>query len=184
MKTYRILYFQKPILGGTVTGLYDLISGIDKKLFDPVLLFFSQNPYKKKFEKLGIKVISLNKGALSTNLSQKKTNKRDIAAYLRKYGDNVANGYLNTKEFYNFFKNDLITAFRILKIIKSEKIDLLHSNNNLPGDRSSVFAGFLSRIPQICHIRTLRKPSILDIALSSDVNNFIYMSKRGLIFKV
>ena len=61
MKTFKILFFQKPNLGGTVTGLYDLISGIDRTLFNPILLLNSGNPYKAKFEKLGIRVITLNK---------------------------------------------------------------------------------------------------------------------------
>jgi glycosyltransferase involved in cell wall biosynthesis len=177
MKTYKILYFQKPNLGGTVTGLHDLISGIDKNMFEPVLLFFNQNPYKEKFEKLGIKVITLNECVLSNNLTHKLTNKRDIAAYLRKYRNTLAEGYKNTKEFYNFFKNDLITAFRIVRIIRTEKIDILHNNNNLPGDRAAVLAGFISHIPQICHIRTLRELLFIDKILSRKVNNFIYMSK-------
>ena len=175
MKNYRILYFQKPNLGGTITGLYDLIFGLDKSMFKPIVLFFEQNPYQEKFKNSGIKVVTLNKYLNEPNSYIK--NKRDIAGNLRKYSDIFSNGYKNSKEFYNFLKNDVMLAFNILKIIKSEKIDILHNNNNLPGDRASVFAGILARIPQICHIRTLREICLIDKIFSLKVRKFIYMSK-------
>lgn len=173
----RILYIQKPPGGGTATGLYDLVRGLNSNFFEPVVLFLQPNIYSDKFKELDIKVLCYDKMFHSGIKNVSVVYKRDIAASLSKIADWIGVAYATLKQFYLLFRNDLTVAYKISRIIKDLKIDIVHQNNNLPADRATVLGAIFAKVPQVCHIRTLKRLSYIEKYLSRFIHTFIYMSK-------
>jgi glycosyltransferase involved in cell wall biosynthesis len=173
----RILFVQKPPGGGSATGLYDLVAGINKSLFEPVILFYEHNYYSDRFKELGVEVLHLNKSGNTTPATGMKRN------ILTGTGLSSLNVYRSTKKIYRILFNELPVAWRISRIIKAKDIDIIHHNNDLSLNRPSVIAAAIARKPQISHVRWLTDYSsdkiayFLDRNTSRFVDFFIYMSK-------
>jgi glycosyltransferase involved in cell wall biosynthesis len=173
---HKILYIQGPALGGTVTGLYDLVGGINLKKYEPVILFLEPSIYCDESKNLGFKVITARKYLMHGQTSHVSSSKRDIAASLNRVNSLLSEIYKNFKQFYLLVCKDLILANRLSCFIRDLNIDLVHHNNNLRSDRVSVLAAALTNVPQICHVRTLTNLFYTEKFISRFVNAFIYMS--------
>jgi glycosyltransferase involved in cell wall biosynthesis len=172
---HRILYVEQPsFAGGSATGLYELVRGLDTSRYEPVVLFHGPNPYREQFQALGVQVIVLSEQspAAPTTVSQ-----RDIAASLSRYGHWLATAYRTAKEVYLIARQDWSLAQRVARLIRDEAIDLVHHNNGLRVNRGTVMAARMASLPQICHVRGLSGFSPLERYLAHSVNAFIYMSR-------
>lgn len=158
-KRRRVLYIESPgVVGGTITGLYELVRHLDLNQYEPIILFYYRDhPYYSKFESLGFKVFSLGK---------RSSLEKQFSSRLNPYQERLARIFWAT-----------FIIIRVASLIKQESIDIVHHNNNLPKDRYTVLAAKLANIPQVCHIRTLKPLSTFDRYLASSVDRFIYMSK-------
>jgi glycosyltransferase involved in cell wall biosynthesis len=172
----RILYVQRPAIGGTVTGLYDLVSGLDLNVYEPIVLFLKPSTYCQQFKELGIRVISPRNNFLKKESLDEVIYRRDIAARLKRFSKSLSTGYAILKQFYLLTRKDLVIANRIFKLIKDIGADLVHQNNNLPSDRATVLGAIFAKVPQVCHIRTLKSLTGVEQFLSRHVKAFIYMS--------
>lgn len=122
MKLIRILYFAGwgEFVGGGPISLFNLVKGLDRKRFEPV-------------------VVCPKSGSLSDAL-------RDL---------NIKTRIFETKKliglgFFSFIPN----LIKLLKLVKKEKINIIHSN--AAASRESIYAGVtsrLTRLPFIYHVR-------------------------------
>lgn len=175
-RRYRVLYVEKPTdVGGSVISLYELVRGLDTNLYQPVVLLHGPNPYREKFQALGVTVAVLNEQ--QPVVPPVTNSRRDIAASLGRYHKWLAAGYRTLKEVYLLARHEWPMARRIAGLIKSEAIDLVHHNNSLTANMDTVLAARLAGIPQVCHVRTLRPFSPLEGYFASDVDAFIYISR-------
>ncbi|OLO27351.1 alpha-galactose transferase [Priestia megaterium] len=132
---YRILYIQPYAshVGGVDTVLLQLIEGLDKEIFEPIVVLPSYSPYVEKYNELGAKVIYEKIAVFG-----KPTNW--------------------TYYFKNIYK--LCVSLKSLrKVVKSYKIDLIHSHKmeNIGGN----IVGKILRIPTVQTVHELpRKPLI------------------------
>ncbi len=170
---HRILFIEKPpFVGGSITGLYELIRGLDQSRFEPVVLFCSPNPYRDRFRQLGVRVETL-----SDQIPPMGRNKRDIAGTLGRYSQHASHSYGWLKDLYRFARLDYATGKQVARLIKRWNIDLVHHNNCLRTDRATVFGASLAHIPQITHVRSLRSFGMVERYLARSVNTFVYMSR-------
>lgn len=174
-KRRRILYVEKPsLVGGSVTGLYELVRGLDTSRYEPVVLFYGPNPYRERFQALDVPVFVLSERPPAPPSAGSQ---RDIAASLSRYGTWLAASYRTAKEVYVATRRDWPLARRVARLIKDEAIDLVHHNNSLVGNRPAVMAARWAGVPQVCHVRMLQTFSHFTRYLARYVDAFIYMSK-------
>ena len=153
----RILYIQRPYGGGSSISLLELVKGLNKKKYTPIVLFYQDNVFRERYEKAGIQVISFRDKQSIPDRENGDTNK----LYLR-----------SLKEIL-FTILPLIA--RIISIIKSHKIDLVHQN--LGFDKAAIIASKLTNTPQICHFRHFSKVSRSKHFLSKMVDSGVYISE-------
>ena len=174
----RILYVEKPTetVGGSIISLYELVRGLDRRTYEPVVLLYGPSRYREKFEALGIQVIVLNEQAPAEPPAPAGPASRDIARTLGRYSSFLAEGYNAAKQLYLLARTDWPLARRVARIIASQDIDLVHHNTTLPGNRATVLAARLAGVPQVCHIRLLKDFSFIELYISRFVDQFIYNS--------
>ena len=165
-RRYRILYVLQPGGGGAATSLYDLVLGLDKTLYEPIVLFYEPDSYIEKFQALGIKVLVLSKN-------------HPIFSIIFHYHttENLRQRY--GKRLFYLYRGAYI-AYLILRVaflLKSNSITLVHNNDNVTMDRYTALAAKLAGVPQVCHMRSFHNLSNLSRYLVRSVNSFIYVSK-------
>jgi glycosyltransferase involved in cell wall biosynthesis len=172
-KRHRILFFEKPaFVGGSVTGLYELVRGLDPARFEPIVLFGGPNPYRAHFQALGVRVETL-----SEEIPQITPTTRDIAAGLSRYNRQAGHGYRRLKDLYLLGKRDYPLAKQVARRIEAWEIDLVHHNNCLRTNRATVLGARLARVRQIVHVRSLEPFGPVERYLADSVSAFIYMSR-------
>ena len=165
---YRILYIQPVVGGGSDVSLFELVRGLNKAKYAPVVLFYTKSPYQDLYEASGAKIIILSEN-LPTALLKQPT--------LERQKDNAERSFTFIAKVHKFIKQDVLLAKHIARIIRSEKIDLVHHNLSLDSSRAGVLAASISRIPQICHFRLFNNITLLGRYLIPFVNKFIFISK-------
>jgi glycosyltransferase involved in cell wall biosynthesis len=169
----RVLFIEAPpFVGGSVISLYELIRGLDYSRFEPIVLFFSPNPYRERFQKLGIQVETF-----SEQMPRMVQTKRDIAGTLNRYSSHAAHSYRLLKDLYRLAQRDYPIAKRTARYIDEWGIDLVHHNNCLPTDRATILGASIARVPQTVHVRTLGAFGMVERYLARSVDAFIYISQ-------
>ena len=174
MKTrQRILYIEKPpFVGGSITGLYELVRGLDQARYEPIVLFCSPNPFRERFEQIGVRT-----EVLSSEIPPMGRNQRDIAGSLGRVHQKAGRSYAWLKDFYRFARRDYPVAKQVAQRIRQWDINLVHHNNCLRTDRATVLGARMAGVPQIVHVRSLRPFGAVERYLARSVNAFVYMSR-------
>ncbi|MBS1731245.1 MAG: glycosyltransferase family 4 protein [Bacteroidetes bacterium] len=176
----KILYVHEPAGGGSLVALYELIRNLDLKEIQPYVICYYKNCYSQRLENIpGCKVFYLNeKEELFHNDSQARIGHSRINNYL--------SGEMNT--FKKYFFKDKSEVRKIATIIHEIRPTIVHHNNGLTVNRSSIRAAMKFDIPQIVHTRGIwkhRKNSIqflIDHYLSRKINKWIFYTKDAKNF--
>jgi glycosyltransferase involved in cell wall biosynthesis len=168
------LYIEQPSkIGGSVIGLYELVRGLEQSRYEPLVLFHGPNPYREQFRALGVPVFTLTDQAPTARVTSQR---RDIAASLGRYSAKAAAAYRLARWAQLVVRRDWPVARRVARLIKNENIDLVHHNNGMSTNRSTIMAGRLAGVSQVCHARGLEGFAPFERYLARSVDTFIYMS--------
>lgn len=148
----RILYVQGPTGGGSTISLYELVKGLDRVRYEPVILFMHNNQYTDNFDRLGIRTLTLD----GTEYSKK------LDSYVKK--------------LFRLFIYDIPLALSIARLIKKERIDLVHHNTAF--DRVIMMAAGIAGTSHVCHFRNFqRRVPLLSRLLKPLVDATLYTTQ-------
>lgn len=151
MTKSNVLYVESNVdgtIGGSYFSLYYLISTIDKSKFKPVVVFYRNNKMMEKFRRAGCKVILFSKG--STLQISKIVDNRIRNRVLRLF---LKFPLRFIQVTYNVLVDAILPTFKCRKIIKSEKIDIVHLNNTFLRPQEWIFAALVTKTRLIAHER-------------------------------
>jgi glycosyltransferase involved in cell wall biosynthesis len=162
----RILYVQAAGGGGSGTGLHQLLRTLDHEQFEPIVLVYERTPQCDDFSTAGARVVVLNEVS--------------NAAAVRGLPGKVRRGRIRAPEWRSVRRlvaRDVGLARRILPIVRAERIDLVHHNNQPPGNRPSILAARWARVPQVAHVRFLPRYALADRFVARSVDRFVFVSQ-------
>ena len=144
MPKTRILYIEANrdgTIGGSYYSLLYLIQGLNKDIYEPIVMFYEDNPLVPKFKQATKRVIMINH-------------------------DSPSDGRIsNFSEFIKFvprFIRDILwSQIRISKWLSEIKPDMVHLNNSYAAAHDWVVACKLHKIKIIAHDRGTRPPASL-----------------------
>ena len=145
MKRKKILYCESNIdgtIGGSFYSLFFLVDGLDKTVYDPVVIFYQEHSLIPMFKGAGIKVevFELPK------------------PYHLKLFKNMNNGLLSRltgliQSGINFYRFFIRQAIRYVVYIKKNNIDLVHLNNTILRNHNWMLAAKLAGVKCVTHER-------------------------------
>lgn len=179
LRKHRVLYIDAaPDVGGSVISLYELLKGLDRTCYEPIVVTYSPHRYVNKFRELGAEVITWDVYKMPDHrpawVGQVRESK--FAQWLRKssWGSNLYHGL----GFGLFFMRRLWPRAKALqRIIIARKIDLVHTNTLLSRDREGIMAAKLAHRPCVCHVRDFEQWNWFEKQLARMVSRFIYISE-------
>lgn len=182
--TNRILFIESNLdgtIGGSHYCLLDLLRGLDKRKFQPFVLFYQENLLIPEFKEIcPVIVFDKTKGLLV---------KRDLPGLFGFAKKNILllHVLLLCQKAYNFFRYYIIDIFKIVYLLLELKVDLVHINN-APRLNDWLIACKILKVKCIAHLRGHWEPKSLQkrlfkyydviISISDSVTN--YFVKRGM----
>jgi glycosyltransferase involved in cell wall biosynthesis len=135
----RILYVEGNIdgtLGGSFFSLLFLVSGLDRSRFEPVVVFAADNALRPRFHAAGITTL--------------------VRPVPRPAILNAPGGRLIAKGL-NFLRGWIVEPLRLARLLRRERIDLLHLNNSITRNHTWTLGALFARIPCITHERGINE---------------------------
>jgi glycosyltransferase involved in cell wall biosynthesis len=178
----RVLLVENTVrgLGGSYESLFLTAKGLDRRRFEPVALFFQENHFSAKLGALGIQVVV-----------ERSRRFWEREGYIRRTGAVRSilprRGFLGAARrravaFVRGIVGGLPMARTVASVIRRERIDLLHTNNNLERDAMVILGGVLAGVPIVAHERQLVPCSATTRWLSGRVHTLICISDAVLEF--
>lgn len=139
----RKILFLEHNVDGTVGGSHICLLGICKHLskrhWCPVVCFYEDNPLIPSFRELGVDVLLL--GAFQPSVLRY----RAVRA--------LARPLAAIQSVVNFLRMTLLRPYTWVKLLRRERIELVHLNNSCGSDIDLVIAAKLLGIPVVAHQR-------------------------------
>jgi glycosyltransferase involved in cell wall biosynthesis len=147
MSRARILYCEGNIdgtIGGSYYSLLYLIEGLDRARYEPLLILHRDSAMRPRFEAAGAEVRILERPRPVRVPGRASTLCRRYPALCAPLA--VAQSALN------FFRFNLY-VLALARLLRRERIDLVHLNNSITSNHHWMLAAVLTRTPCITHER-------------------------------
>ncbi len=135
----RILYVEGNVdgtVGGSFFSLLFLVSGLDRSRYEPIVVFAADNALRPRFHDAGI-----------TTRVHPTPRPVTLKGPL---GRLIAKGA-------NFLRGWVVEPFRLARLLRRERIQLLHLNNSITRNHTWTLGALLARIPRITHERGINE---------------------------
>lgn len=181
MKPRRILYITRISKGGVAVVLDQLARGLDKHFYDPVVLFDTpqSSEIRQKLVSSNIKTIELMecRDILQDKVSSQPLTKRNIGSLLERFlGKRARQLYFVLKSARQFFFQEMPRIKRYVKIIRENKIDLVHTHSDLRRGKPEIIAARITGVPCIIHHHGYADYTRFDKLFAGFVDTNIYIS--------
>jgi glycosyltransferase involved in cell wall biosynthesis len=174
-----VLYLETGLgVGGSVISLYELLKGLDRTRYEPIVVTYANHAYVDKFRALGAEVIVWDAGHAADHRPKWAGSARSSlpARLLRKTTWGTAL-YHGVGLVFFFARRLWPRAQALRRIIVEKQVKLVHTNIRVGHDREGIIAAWLAGRPCVCHIRHFESLGWFDRRLAALVSRFIYISE-------
>ena len=143
--------------GGSGRSLLQLLSGLDRSRFRPVVVIYRDDGgATDAVRAMGVPVHALSGATMeSSNYAQV------LGRWLR---------------------HELPKAARLIRLIRRERVELIHLNNDVYSNVAGLAAGRLLGIPIVCHLRLTRRPTRLERWLGRWATVKVVLTQEAVAF--
>jgi glycosyltransferase involved in cell wall biosynthesis len=179
LRKKRILYFGvTPGVGGSIINvLYPVVTGLDRDRYEPLVLFYWSNPYRERFETLGVKTIVFEKPRPRrhpTPIAQLQKNR--VVRNLQQ-GNGRGKALYHALGSYVRLSYCIPQILELAKLIKVHDIDLVHINGTSTGSsREIVLAAKLMGVPCICYAQGFSEFQAVDRQIARLIDQYVFCS--------
>lgn len=177
---WRILFVDlAPSPGGSVMSLYHLLSGLDRERFAPVVVLSIHNPAASQFAALGVKVVRLpgyRQGMPEFAPAVQRLRTGRVGQWVQKAGP-LLRAWRAGGLALRLVGRILPEAWRIARVVRTARCDLVHLNNIVSLNRAGILAARWTGRPCLCHIRGLNPLEPVDRWLVRWVDHFVFISE-------
>ncbi len=130
-------------VGGSYFSLLYLVSGLDRRRYNPIVIFHNEHPILPRYHAAGITTLIVPAYRPITLLLKVPTTVRSIILPILKVVQKVLN-----------FANGFIgRSFRYSRMLRNHNIDIVHLNNSVIRNNDWMFGALLSKVPCVTHER-------------------------------
>ena len=154
--TTRVLFVEASsggVLGGSLTGLYHLIRGMDRGRFDIGMALYEHKAIEDDLARLEVRVHQVTRRRLP-----KQHALLDLESYrkARSVGALRA-GFGASRQAARLAAEEVPAALALARVIRRERADVIHLGNGVRANFDGILAGLLTRTPIVCHVKGFEK---------------------------
>lgn len=161
------------VVGGSLTGMLELLRGIDRSRVNPSVVLYERKPCIADLEAAGIPVRVFPRKKLP-----KEHALQDSAAYAKAKSVGPVSGLLRlARTTGTFLLETLPAAFQLRSLIAPLRPDLVYVCNGFRGNADAIVAARLLGVPCVVHAKGFDKWSWVERVLSRGVAGCVSMTK-------
>ena len=165
-------------LGGSTISLYQLVRGLNKSRFEPVVLLADSNPYVERFRALGVEVVArpwANRPLL-TPARWRAVRDSDAVQAMRRF--RLGRKVYHAAGFYvKQLPKILERAEEFADLLNQVRPDFVHFNDGVPFNRGEILGSRWTRVPILCHVRAFEPLNRFDRLLAPGIRRYVFISQ-------
>jgi glycosyltransferase involved in cell wall biosynthesis len=171
----RILFLEASsgqVVGGSLTGMLQLIEGLDRARYQPVVVLYEDKQVGQTLQAKGTRVRIFSKRRLP-----KEHSLQDVPVYRKAKGyPGVTPLLQNARATLTFLFETLPAALRLSRVFREEAPDIIHVCNGFRGNLDAIVAARLCGVPCIVHCKGFDKHSYIERLFAPGVAAAICMT--------
>lgn len=161
------------VVGGSLTGMLELLRGIDRSRVSPSVVLYEHKSCIGDLEAGGIPVAVFPRRRLP-----KEHALQDSGAYAKAKSVGAVSGLLRfVRTTGTFLFETLPAAFRLRRVLAASRPDLVYACNGFRGNADAIVAARLLGVPCVVHAKGFDKWSWVERALSRTVAGCVSMTR-------
>ena len=172
----KILYVEASsgqVVGGSLTGMLELVAGLDRSVFVPAVLLYEDKPVIKDLVSRGVTVRVFSKRRLP-----KEHAFQDQSVYVRaKRVPGVTRTLKNLRALLTFVFETFPAALRLSRLLREESPDIVHVCNGFRGNMDAIVAARICGIPCVVHSKGFDKHGFIERFFAPGVAASVCMTR-------
>jgi glycosyltransferase involved in cell wall biosynthesis len=174
-----VLYLDTaPTVGGSVISLYELLRGLDRDHYEPIVVAYAPHEYIQRFRDLGVEVTVWN----AYNTADHRPTwvgpvKESLPLRWLRHSGWGSRLYHACGFGLLVLRRVWPRARALRRLITEKHIDLVHTNIRVGHDREGILAAWMAGVPCVCHVRDFDVLNWFDRQLARMAARFIYISQ-------
>lgn len=161
------------VVGGSLTGMLELLRGIDRSRVTPSVVLYEHKSCIAGLEADGIPVSVFSRRKLP-----KEHALQESAAYSKAKGVGAVAGLLKlARTTATFLAETVPAALKLRSVLSASKPDLVYACNGFRGNADAIVAARLLGVPCVVHAKGFDKWSWVERVLSRSVAGCVSMTK-------
>jgi len=181
MRPLRILFVEASsggVVGGSLTGLYHLIRGLDRERFVASMALYEPKSIDEDLRALGVKLYRIQRRRVP-----KQHALLELEGYRRaKQVGAVARALRWGRQGLRFSVEELPAALALARVVRRERPDVIHLGNGVRANFDGVIAGRLTRTPVICHVKGFEKYTARERRAAAKLDAVVCMTQAILSY--
>jgi glycosyltransferase involved in cell wall biosynthesis len=152
----RVLFVEASaggVVGGSLTGLYHLIRGLDRTRFEPIMVLYERKAIEADLAHLGVRVHHIRRRRIpkehpliGNEAYAQAKRARAVRASLRA-----------ARQTLRLLVEEAPAAAALARVIRAEQPAVVHLGNGLRANFDGVLAGLGCGTPVVCHVKGFEK---------------------------
>jgi glycosyltransferase involved in cell wall biosynthesis len=175
----RVLFVEASsggVLGGSLTGLYHLIRGLDRERFTPMMALYEPKPIEDELARLAVPVYRVSRRRMpnghTLNRYEGYRRARQVSA--------IRAGLHTARQAARLMAEEIPTALALARVIARSDADVLHLGNGVRANFDAIMAGLLMRRPCIVHVKGFEKYGSRERWASRKMRTMVCMTRAIL----
>ena len=141
------------VLGGSLTGLYHLMRGMDRQRFRLGMVLYESKPIEADLARLDVAVHHVARRRLP-----KQHGLLELEGYQRAKRIGLIRQLLRGgRQTARLLAEELPAAWALARVIRRERADVIHLGNGVRANFDGILAGLLTGVPVLCHVKGFEK---------------------------
>jgi glycosyltransferase involved in cell wall biosynthesis len=172
----RVLFVEAStggVVGGSLTGLYHLVRGMDRSRFAPAMVLYEPKSIESDLAELGVPVFHARRRRLPKE-----------HALLRSDGYQRARKITSVRSLLRLARQGLRlaleevpAALQLAHVIRQARADVVHLGNGVRANFDGILACLLTRTPCVCHVKGFEKYSARERWAARRVQSLVCMTE-------
>ena len=171
----KVLYLEASsgrVVGGSLTGMLELIGGLDRDRVEPSVILYEDKRIIPDLDARGVRVRVFSRRRLPKEHSLQASPTYNKA----KSAPGVTPLFRSMRATFSFLFETLPAALRLVPILQEEAPDVLHVCNGFRGNLDAIVAARLSKVPCVVHCKGFDKHSYLERYFAGGVGIAVCMT--------
>ncbi len=152
----RVLFVEASsggVVGGSLTGLYHLVRGLDRTRFTAGMLLYETKSIEADLAAIGVRTFHVTRRRLP-----KEHALQQAGSYHRARRNSGVRSLMHTgRQTLRLLFEEFPAALQIARLIHDFEADVVHLGNGVRANFDGLLACLLTRTPSVCHVKGFEK---------------------------